>query len=107
MGQLIRVKNGAKSKNTSTYVLNRSLTGMENFAFTKIEQTNEQKSPAHVLARRILKLGAKSVSVYSNVVTVNAADDFLTSNNDKIVSLMEKLYLYYGAGAGWAPETQN
>ena len=55
----------------------------------------------------LLKHGAKSVSVYSNVVTVNGTEDFLSQNNAKMVSLMEKLYLYYGAGAGWAPEAQN
>ena len=107
MGQLITVNKASNTKETSTFVLNRSLTGMENYTFTTIDQTNEDNSPAHVLARRILKLGAKSVSVYSNVVTVNGTQDFLTQNNDKIIALTEKLYLYYGAGAGWSPEAQN
>ena len=107
MGQQITVNNAASTKETKTFVLNRSLTGMENLTFTNIEQTHEDNSPAHVLSRRILKLGAKSVSVYSNVVTVNGSEEFFTTNNAKVVSLIEKLYLFYGAGAGWAPEAQN
>ncbi len=107
MGQLITVNTAASTKDTRTFVLNRSLTGMENFTFTEEAQTHEDNSPAHVIARRILKLGAKSVSVYSNVITVLGDEEFLSTKNDRMISMMEKLYLYYGPGAGWAPEAQN
>jgi hypothetical protein len=107
MGQLITVKNSTSTNNISTYVLNRSLTGMENFTFTSSSKAKEGNSPAHVLAARILNLGAKSVSIYSNVVTVKADKEFFTTNIGKLNTLMEKLYLYYGEDAGWAPNNQN
>lgn len=107
MGQLITVNTASSTKDTRTFVLDRSLTGMENFNFTTEAQTQEGDSPAHVIAGRILKLGAKSVSVYSNVITVLGDESFFETNNDQMILMMEKLYLYYGPDAGWAPETQN
>ena len=107
MGQLITVKNAANTKNSITFVLNRSLTGMENLLFTDVDQAFNNDSPAHVISRRILELGADSVAVYSNVITVGGKTVFISTNNETIIAIIEKLYLYYGANAGWTPESKN
>ncbi|MBP9115810.1 MAG: hypothetical protein KBF89_05635 [Acidimicrobiia bacterium] len=107
MGQLITVSTTVSSKDSKTFVLDRALTGTENFTFTTIEQASQDISQAYVLAKAILQLGANSVSIYSNVVTIKAKEDFFIENDKKLTSLMEKLFLYYGEDAGCAPKTQN
>ena len=80
MGQLITVSTTVSSKDSKTFVLDRALTGTENFTFTTIEQASQDISQAYVLAKAILQLGANSVSIYSNVVTIKAKEDFFIEN---------------------------
>ena len=54
MGQLITVSTTVSSKDSKTFVLDRALTGTENFTFTTIEQASQDISQAYVLAKAIL-----------------------------------------------------
>jgi hypothetical protein len=91
------------SASVRVFELNRSLTGMANERYDpRIGVTGD--GPADVLARRLFDLGAMGVTVYSNVVTVQAPPDRWGELEAKVAEAIEHLFRYYGDEAGWSPE---
>jgi hypothetical protein len=104
MGQpiTVTVRTGAHPE-VRIFDLNRSLTGMALEVYPSREQATGNRPP-DVLARRLFDLGATRVSVYSNVVTVEADAAAWGQAEAKAVHTLEHLFEYYGDDAGWSPE---
>lgn len=80
---------------------NRSLTSMATERYDSVEAARERGNrPPDFLARRLLEAGASHVTIYSNVVTVQASD--WSSLEATAVDLVEHLMEYYGEDAGWS-----
>jgi hypothetical protein len=60
--------------------------------------------PPDVLAARLLALGAEAVTVYSNVVSVEAPPERWPDLEPEVVETIEHLFGYYGDEAGWSPD---
>ena len=58
--------------------------------------------PPDVLARRLFDLGATKVTVYSNVVTVEAPASAWPDLEAKVTFTIEHLFEFYGDDAGWS-----
>ena len=58
--------------------------------------------PPDVLARRLFDLGATKVTVYSNVVTVEAPAAAWAELEPKVTFTIEHLFEFYGDDAGWS-----
>jgi hypothetical protein len=104
MGQTITVtsRTGA-SPAVRIFDTNRSLTGMAIESYASVEQTAGGRPP-DVLARRLFDLGATRVTVYSNVVTVEAPEERWPALEPQVTHTIEHLFGYYGDEAGWAPD---
>jgi hypothetical protein len=104
MGQpiTVTVHKGARP-DVRIFDTNRSLTGMALEIYPTREQANGERPP-DVVARRLFDLGASHVSVYSNVVTVEADPGAWGVLEPKIVHTIEHLFEYYGEEAGWSPQ---
>src|SRR3954465_12709319 len=104
MGQpiTVAVRRGARPE-VRMFDLNRSLTGMALEVYRSPDDATGERPP-DVLARRLFDLGAKLVSVYSNVVTVEADAGAWNDIEAKAVHTLEHLFEYYGDDAGWSPE---
>ncbi len=63
--------------------------------------------PADVLAGRLFELGASRVTLYSSVVTVEAPADRWAELEPQVVATIQRLFGYYGEGAGWAPDASG
>jgi hypothetical protein len=112
MGQRITVttRRGG-SPDVRFFDCNRSLTGM---AIERYESADDPRlaadaddpspRPPDVLVRRLSALGATRVTVYSNVVTVEAPADRWAGLEPEVVTTIEHLFHYYGDDAGWSPE---
>ncbi|MCU1426735.1 MAG: hypothetical protein JWL83_735 [Actinomycetia bacterium] len=104
MGQPITVTARAGARpDVRMFDLNRSLTGMALEVYPERGPVVGDRPP-DVLARRLFDLGAKRVSVYSNVVTVVAEPEVWPELEPKIVHALEHLFEYYGDDAGWSPQ---
>ncbi len=106
MGQTITatVRAGA-APGVRIFDLNRSLTGMEIERYSTVEDAKVQgMRPPDVLAARLLAEGALNVSIYSNVVTVVAAESAWETFEARALYLVEHLFEYYGDAAGWSYE---
>lgn len=104
MGQTITatVRAGA-APGVRIFDLNRSLTGMEIERYSTVEEARARgMRPPDVLAARLLDEGALSVSIYSNVVTVEAAEAAWSAFEPRALYLVEHLFEYYGEAAGWS-----
>jgi hypothetical protein len=103
MGQpiTVSVRRGARPE-VRFFDLNRSLTGMALEVYPSPEQASGERPP-DVLARRLFDLGATRVSIYSNVVTVEAPAGVWADAEAKAVHTIEHLFEYYGDDAGWSP----
>ena len=55
-----------------------------------------------MLARRLFDLGATKVTVYSNVVTVDAPASAWSDLEPKATHTIEHLFEFYGDDAGWS-----
>jgi hypothetical protein len=84
---------------------NRSLTGMENERYRSAPDDSRNRPP-DVLARQLFDLGATHVTIYSNVVVVEAtADDWAAEFEDgttfeqSVIEAITNLFIYYRAGA--------
>jgi hypothetical protein len=109
MGQLITttVRTGANPR-VRLFDLNRSLTGMETERYSSAADARAKgMRPPDVLAARLLDEGATSVTVYSNVVTVEAAEDTWAKLESRARYLVEHLFEYYGEDAGWSYEARG
>jgi hypothetical protein len=107
MGQPITVTSrpGARPE-IRIFDLNRSLTGMaiERYDGATSALAERGTRPPDVLARRLFGLGATRVTVYSNVVTVEAPADRWPGIEGRVLHDIEHLFEYYGEEAGWSPE---
>jgi hypothetical protein len=104
MGQEITVtcRRGA-SPSVMLFDCNRSITGMAIESYTSIDETSRGRPP-DVLARRLLKLGATRVTVYSSAITVEAPPERWPDLAPKVEHTIRHLFGYYGPEAGWSPD---
>jgi len=107
MGQRITVtaRPGA-AEHVRIFDANRSLTGMEIERYPDLASASGNEPP-QVLARRLFALGAQSVGVYSNVVTVEAPAERWAELEPGMVDAIEHLFEYYGDEAGWSPAARE
>jgi hypothetical protein len=104
MGQTITVTSREGSRpEVRFFDTNRSLTGMAIERYAGPEDVHA-KRPPDVLAERLFALGATAVTVYSNVVTVEAPAGVWPDLEPKIEHVITYLFHYYGDDAGWSPE---
>ncbi len=97
----VRVRRGA-SPATRFFDLNRSLTGMgvERYA-SDADTTGRGDRPPDLLARRLFALGVTGVTVYGNVVTVEAPEARWDELEGPVSGAIEHLFEYHGDDAGW------
>ena len=86
---------------------NRSLTGMAIEMYTADSVAASGARPPDVLARRLLDAGAAKVTVYSNVVTVEAPAEAWAELEPKAIFTIEHLFEFYGDDAGWSFEARG
>jgi len=104
VGQEITISTSVgASDDVRLFDTNRSLTGMEIERYHSLDQARGHRPP-DVLARRLFDLGATRVTVYSNVVTVEAPAERWAALEPQVVEAIEHLFGFYGADAGWSDE---
>jgi len=107
MGQDITVSEfDGVTTSVKQFVLNRSLTGMKTERYPNVESASGTRPP-DVLARRLFALGATSVTVASNVVTVEMTSADWTSAQGSVDDVMANLFRFYGDDAGWSFEARG
>ena len=109
MGQpiAVTVRAGA-SADVRFFECNRSLTGMAIEVYTAdSESAASGARPPDVLAHRLLAAGAAKVTIYSNVVTVEAPPDAWAELEPKVMHTIEHLFEFYGDEAGWSFEARG
>ena len=103
MGQLITVTVRAGASPTIRFFeCNRSLTSMAIEVYTADSEALTGDRPPDVLARRLIDAGAVKVTIYSNVVTVEAPVEAWADLEPKAVFTLEHLFEFYGDDAGWS-----
>jgi hypothetical protein len=103
MGQTITVTSREGSRpEVRFFDTNRSLTGMAIERYAGPQDVHWQRPP-DVLAQRLFELGATAVTIYSNVVTVEAPVDAWPALEARIEHIIGHLFNYYGDDAGWSP----
>ena len=103
MGQLITVTVRAGASPTIRFFeCNRSLTSMAIEVYTADSEALTGERPPDVLARRLIDAGAVKVTIYSNVVTVEAPVEAWADLEPKAVFTLEHLFEFYGDDAGWS-----
>ena len=107
MGQpiTVTVRPGARPE-VRFFDCNRSLTGMQIETYRSPTDASGPRPP-DVLARRLFDLGAQVVTVYSNVVTVEAPADRWAELEPVAVHTISHLVEFYGADAGWSFEARG
>jgi hypothetical protein len=85
---------------------NRSLTGMAIETYRAGSEPDGQRPP-DVLARRLFALGAQRVTIYSNVVTVEAPAAAWAELEGQVQHTIEHLFEFYGDEAGWSFEARG
>ena len=86
---------------------NRSITGMAIEVYIAATGA-EGDRPPDVLARRLFEAGATKVTIYSNVVTVEASSEKWSGGLEaKATYLIEHLFEFYGDDAGWSFEARG
>jgi hypothetical protein len=112
MGQpiTVTVRAGARP-DVRFFDANRSLTGMAIETYTAADRSDarltEGQRPPDVLARRLFALGARRVTIYSNVVTVEAPATVWDELEPQATFTIEHLFEYYGDDAGWSFEARG
>lgn len=96
MGQdiTVTVRRGA-SPFVVFFDLDRSLTGMAIERYPSLESAAGART-SDLLARRLLELGATNVTVYSNVVTVEAPPERCEALVPAMTAAIEHLFRHYG-----------
>jgi hypothetical protein len=108
MGQPITVTvHAGAAPDIRFFECNRSLTGMAIEVYTAESETLSGLKPPDVLAKRLLEAGAVKVTIYSNVVTVEASADVWPELEPKAVFILEHLFEFYGDDAGWSFEARG
>ena len=107
MGQPITVtmREGTRPE-VRFFEANRSITGMAIELYANREAAVGDRPP-DVLAQRLFELGATKVTVYSNVVTVEAPASAWADLEPKITFTIEHLFEFYGNDAGWSFEARG
>jgi len=107
MGQpiTVTVRAGARP-GVRFFDCNRSLTGMAIEVYADASNAAGDRPP-DVLARRLLEAGATKVTVYSNVVTVEAPEASWATLEPKAVYTISHLFEFYGDDAGWSFEARG
>ena len=107
MGQpiTVTVRAGARP-DIRFFNCNRSITGMAIEVYADLDSTAGERPP-DVLARRLFEAGASKVTIYSNVVTIEAAADRWPDLEPKAVFTIEHLFEFYGDDAGWSFEARG
>lgn len=107
MGQPITVTARAGvNPNVRMFETNRTFTSQEIERYPSVEAA-AGSAPEDVLARRLFALGATSVSVYSNVVTVEAPEAQWGAIEAQMTDAIAHLFEYYGDDAGWSPAARE
>src|SRR5665213_2518445 len=108
MGQPITVTMRAgAAPDIRFFECNRSLTGMAIEVYTAESETLACGKPPDVLAKRLLDAGAIKVTIYSNVVTVEAPAAAWSVLEPKAIFTIEHLFEFYGDDAGWSFEARG
>src|SRR4051812_35168921 len=108
MGQPITVAVRAGASPTIRFFeCNRSLTSMAIEVYTADSEALTGARPPDVLARRLIDAGAVKVTIYSNVVTVEAPAEIWAALEPKAVFTLEHLFEFYGDDAGWSFEARG
>ena len=107
MGQTITVtvRPGARPE-IRFFECDRSITGMAIEVYAAAEPIVGERPP-DVLARRLVELGAQRVTVYSNVVTVEAPAGAWSALEARARYTIEHLFEFYGDDAGWSFEARG
>jgi hypothetical protein len=107
MGQTITVdvRPGGRPE-TRFFDCNRSITGMAIEVYDAATGA-EGERPPDVLARRLLALGARRVTIYSNVVSVEAPAGEWAGLEPRVRHAIEHLFEFYGDDAGWSFEARG
>ncbi len=107
MGQPITVtmRAGANPE-VRFFEANRSITGMAIEVYTR-DAGAPGNRPPDVLARRLFDLGALKVTVYSNIVTVEARPVAWPELEPRVQHAIEHLFEFYGDDAGWSFEARG
>src|SRR5262249_8719000 len=108
MGQPITVtmREGA-APDVRFFECNRSLTGMAIEVYTSESPALSGNKPPDVAARRLVEAGATKVTIYSNIVTVEAPASAWAELEPKAVHILEHLFEFYGDDAGWSFEARG
>ena len=107
MGQPITVTTREGSRpEVRFFEANRSITGMAIELYANRDVAVGDRPP-DVLAGRLFDLGATKVTVYSNVVTVEAPASAWPDLEPKITFAIEHLFEFYGNDAGWSFEARG
>jgi hypothetical protein len=107
MGQPITVKVRAGARpGVRFFEANRSITGMAIEVYADAAAAAGDRPP-DVLARRLFDAGATKVTIYSNVVTVEAPADAWSALEARATYLVEHLFEFYGQDAGWSFEARG
>jgi hypothetical protein len=107
MGQPITVTaRGGLRPEIRFFDTNRSITGMAIEVYTSADEAAGERPP-DVLARRLLGMGATKVTIYSNVVAVEAPVSAWADLEPKATHTIEHLFEYYGDDAGWSFEARG
>jgi len=80
---------------------NRSITGMAIETYVSADGAQGARPP-DVLAQRLFALGVNKVTVYSNIVTVEASASAWTELETKVTFVIAHLFEFYGDDAGWS-----
>jgi hypothetical protein len=108
MGQPITVTvRGGAAPDVRFFECNRSLTGMAIEVYTSESPALSGNKPPDVAARRLVEAGATKVTIYSNIVTVEAPPATWPELEPKAVYLLEHLFEFYGDDAGWSFEARG
>jgi hypothetical protein len=103
MGQPITVTMRTGTRPATRFLeANRSITGMAIETYKSAADATTGDRPPDVLARRLFDLGATMVTVYSNVVTVEAPESVWPELEAKATYTLEHLFEFYGDDAGWS-----
>jgi len=107
MGQPITVtmREGSRPE-VRFFEANRSITGMAIELYASADEAVGDRPP-DVLAKRLFDLGATKVTVYSNVVTVEAPASAWPDLEPKVTFTIEHLFELYGSDAGWSLEARG
>jgi len=107
MGQRITAKSRSGSRpEIRIFDLDRSITGMGIERCASADAVTGKRA-VDILVRRVFEVGAKAVTVYSNVVTVEAPPGSWPALEEKVRHVIEHLFRYYGDDAGWSSEARG